>query len=269
MVAAWLVLLTLPDLAAAQRGEEIFASSCVACHTVGGGRLVGPDLEGVTERRSEEWLIRFIRSSQAVIASGDEDAVALSEAYPGLLMPDWALSDDEIRDVLTYIRTGADAGPQGPELPDEFTAAQVEHGRHLFQGTARLEGGGPPCNSCHHVVHDAVIGGGVLAVELTSVFSRLGGAGVRAIVGSPPFPVMERAYRNQPLTEEEQLAILAFLQRADADQAFQEPRDYGVRLLQAGIVGTLALFGFYSLLWRKRRRRPLQAAVFDRQVRSH
>jgi len=263
-------LFLVPTAATGQGGQETFNTLCVACHTIGGGRLIGPDLDGVTERRREDWLIRFIQSSESVIASGDSQAVALREEYPGLIMPDWGLTDDQVREVLAYIDgwASADAQPTGPAQPLEFTDEQVERGRHLFQGTNRFQNGGPACNSCHEVAHDAVIGGGVLAAELTSVFSRLGGAGVRAIVGSPPFPVMGRAYRDQPLTEDEQVALLAFLQRADAEQAFQQPRDYGVRLLQAGLTGTLLLLGLYTLLWRHRRRAPVNSEIFARQMHS-
>lgn len=254
--------------AAGQSGEVTFRTFCVACHTIGGGRLVGPDLAGVTERRSEEWLIRFVQRSQSVIASGDAEAVALSQEFPGLMMPDWSLSDDEVRAVLAYIRDGASADAAAPAAPEAYTPEQAELGRHLFQGTTRFANRGPACNSCHEVAHDAVIGGGILAKELTTVFSRLGGPGVRAIVGAPPFPVMERAYRGLALTNEEQVAVLAFLQRADAEQAFQQPRDYGVRLLQAGLVGAAILLGLYALAWRRRRRRPINSEIFARQVRS-
>jgi len=272
VVVAMGVTFLAAEPAAGQSGEELFRTTCVACHTIGGGRLVGPDLAGVTERRHEEWLVDFVQSSQSVIASGDSVAVALDREYPGLIMPDWPLSDDQVRAIMSYVReatTATVAAPATPQAaPEAFTDEQVELGRNLFQGTRRFEAGGPSCNSCHEVTHDAVIGGGALAAELTTVFSRLGGAGVRAIVGSPPFPVMERAYRNHPLTEAEQIATLAFLQRADAEQAFQQPRDYGMRLLQAGVAGSMLLLGLYSLAWRGRRKRPVNHEIFARQVRS-
>jgi len=37
-------------------GEQVFNTTCFACHTIGGGRLIGPDLAGVHEKRSQEWL---------------------------------------------------------------------------------------------------------------------------------------------------------------------------------------------------------------------
>ena len=33
-------------------GEQLFKTNCTACHTIGGGRLVGPDLIGVTNKRN-------------------------------------------------------------------------------------------------------------------------------------------------------------------------------------------------------------------------
>jgi predicted TIM-barrel fold metal-dependent hydrolase len=69
-----------PAVTSAQTGEELFVEWCEACHTIGGGDLVGPDLAGVTERRSMEWLIKAVQNSEALIAAGDADAVALAQA---------------------------------------------------------------------------------------------------------------------------------------------------------------------------------------------
>lgn len=250
-----------------EQGQEIFETTCFACHTVGGGRLVGPDLQGVTERRDEDWIISFVQRSQAVIESGDPAAVALAEEFPGLLMPDNALTDAEVRAVMAFVDEGL-ATTAAPVELGPATEDQVILGQGLFQGTTRLTNSGPSCNSCHDVTNDAVIGGGILAAELTTVFTRLGGAGVRAVIGSPPFPVMQRAYEGRPLTDEEVVALVGFLERADAEQAFHQPRDYGPKLFLAGLAGCVILLGFYSLLWNGRMRGSVNQAIYDRQVKS-
>jgi mono/diheme cytochrome c family protein len=254
-------------------GEQAFTTVCIACHTIGGGRLVGPDLSGVWERRSEEWIIDFVQGPMALVASGDADAVAIFEEFNRIPMPDNALSDDEVRAVVAYIRrTAADeSGAAEPTPPVPVAAAttdQVRLGLELFQGTARLENGGPTCNSCHDVTNDAVIGGGILAIELTTVFSRLGGPGVRAILGSPPFPVMQQAYVDRPLTDEEVVALVGFLERADAEQSLHQPRDYGIKLFGAGVAGAVFLMGVYSLMWGGRKRGSVNKKIFDRQIQS-
>ncbi len=77
---------------------------CAACHTIGGGRLVGPDLAGVTDRREEAWLIKFIQNSQAMVLSGDPTAVKVFEEYNKIPMPPNALTDDQVRILLQYIK---------------------------------------------------------------------------------------------------------------------------------------------------------------------
>ncbi|MDD1749458.1 MAG: c-type cytochrome, partial [Methanothrix sp.] len=44
----------------AEKGKAIFDSKCTLCHTIGGGKKIGPDLKGVTQRRAEEWIVKFI-----------------------------------------------------------------------------------------------------------------------------------------------------------------------------------------------------------------
>ena len=144
----------------------------------------------------------------------------------------------------------------------------VRESLDLFQGKIPLANGGPTCNSCHEVTNDAVIGGGVLARDLTTVFSRLGGPGVRAIVGNSPFPLMQRAYEDKALTDEEITALVGFLQQADAEQALHQPRNYGMMLLAAGVAGTVVLLGLYSLLWRGRLRSSVNQSIYDRQLKS-
>ncbi|MCB0669777.1 MAG: cytochrome c, partial [Saprospiraceae bacterium] len=66
---------------------QLFTQKCGICHTIGRGRLVGPDLAGVHDRHSEEWLVEFIRSSQSMIKKGDPQALALFEDYNQVVMP--------------------------------------------------------------------------------------------------------------------------------------------------------------------------------------
>ena len=84
-------------------GEKLFKQNCTACHTIGGGRLVGPDLSGVTEKREDKWLKSWITNSQDLIASGDADAIAIFEEYNKTVMTPFDFSDEELTAVLAYI----------------------------------------------------------------------------------------------------------------------------------------------------------------------
>ncbi|MFQ5703188.1 MAG: c-type cytochrome [Gemmatimonadales bacterium] len=270
-----LLLLVLSPLgqrsvALAQNGSAIFEAKCKVCHSTGSDRLVGPGLKGVTERRAESWVKSFITGPDAMIASGDSIATRLVSEYV-VQMPNLGLSDADAEAVIRFLGGGEGSVDETAGQPGDIepaTETQILLGQNLFQGKARLTNGGPACNSCHEVTNDAVIGGGVLARELTSVFSRLGGPGVRAILGSPPFPVMQRAYLNRPLTENEVTALVGFLQRADQEQAFHQPRDYGTKLFAAGVLGAGLLLLLYSLLWSKRKKGSVNQAIYDRQIKT-
>jgi len=261
---------------AQEPGEQVFNTTCFACHTIGGGRLIGPDLAGVHENRSQEWLENFIKSSQSMINAGDAEAVALFEEYSSMLMPDALESEEQIRQVLDYIKSqssgaaaSTDVIASEPAMPEEPASEQDIHaGQEMFQGNLRFVNGGPACNACHEVRNDAVIGGGILAAELTSVFSRMGGAGVTAILGRSPFPVMQVAYEDRSLTEHEVTALVAFLEYADSEQYNQLPRDYGLGLFVSGVVGAGVLFGLFGFVWRGRKIGSVNQSIYDRQIKS-
>ncbi len=83
-------------------GKKLYKINCASCHKLD-KKLIGPALAGVTERRSEEWLLRWIRNNAELRASGDADAKAIFEEYNGSVMTAFpALSDDDIKSILAY-----------------------------------------------------------------------------------------------------------------------------------------------------------------------
>ncbi len=81
-------------------------AQCKACHTIGGGRLVGPDLKGVPDKYPEAWLIKFIQNSQAMVKAGDKRAVKIFDEYNKIPMPSHNLTDAQVKDILLYIKNG-------------------------------------------------------------------------------------------------------------------------------------------------------------------
>jgi len=81
----------------------------VACHSLGQGRKLGPDMMGVTKRRTQDWLTRWLRSPREMLES-DPDAKVMLKEYNNLPMPNQNLSDVEIRQFIRYFKW-ADAQP--------------------------------------------------------------------------------------------------------------------------------------------------------------
>ena len=92
-----------PSDAQALQGKLNFESKCLACHSVAGGegKKLGPDMIGVTRRRSDDWLTRWLKSPERMIAT-DATAKALLQKYNNVPMPNQNLSQAEIRQYLKY-----------------------------------------------------------------------------------------------------------------------------------------------------------------------
>jgi protein SCO1 len=84
------------------RGKYLFGRDCVACHTIGHGDHIGPDLLGVTRRRSRDWLVKEIQRPEELLNQQDPTAVALLGKYR-LRMPDLRVTDDERDLLIAYI----------------------------------------------------------------------------------------------------------------------------------------------------------------------
>ena len=91
------------DAALAERGSELFnTKGCVGCHRIGGGKLVGPDLKNVSERRSLGWIIAMITHPDSMIK---EDPVAKKLFQEHMTpMPNQGLTGEEARAVYEFLR---------------------------------------------------------------------------------------------------------------------------------------------------------------------
>ena len=99
--------LTVPEVALSTdpavlaRGEAVFAEKgCNACHQFG-TKLVGPDLNGITERRTVPWVTRMIKHPDAMTK---EDPVAKGLFRSHMVqMPNQGVSDDDIVPLIAYL----------------------------------------------------------------------------------------------------------------------------------------------------------------------
>jgi protein SCO1 len=87
----------------ADRGAYLFRTRCSACHTIGRGESVGPDLLGVTSVRSRTWLSHFIESPNTMVAERDPIATALYDRYKQVQMPNLRLGDPDVAALIAYL----------------------------------------------------------------------------------------------------------------------------------------------------------------------
>ena len=117
-----------PQLPPLEGGEYLFRTGCAACHTVGKGDGVGPDLHYVTTHRDRAWLARFIATPDQVLAEKDPLALALFAQYKQVQMPNQRLSQADVTALLGYLETQSAARLRPPGAPGPAPAAGVSDG---------------------------------------------------------------------------------------------------------------------------------------------
>ncbi|MBC8882598.1 MULTISPECIES: c-type cytochrome [Flavobacterium] len=90
------------DVAMAANGEKVAGVKCMSCHKLTDERLVGPGWKGVTERRTPEWIMNFSTNPDPMIDKDPELQAQLELCL--VRMPNQALTDDEARHILEYMR---------------------------------------------------------------------------------------------------------------------------------------------------------------------
>ena len=91
------------DHESAERGEKVFqAKGCSACHAFG-VKKSGPDLAGVSLRRTAKWMESQILHPDLMVK---QDAIARELfAKHALQMPNQGLTQEQAHDVIEYLKS--------------------------------------------------------------------------------------------------------------------------------------------------------------------
>jgi protein SCO1/2 len=91
------------------KGQYLFSTRCAACHTIGHGDKIGPDLMGVTTARKHDWLARFIATPDKVLAAKDPLAMSLFKRYHRIQMPNLRLSNEQVALLIDFMQAQSEA----------------------------------------------------------------------------------------------------------------------------------------------------------------
>lgn len=194
----------------ASRGEQLFLTSCAACHgPQGAGTANGPD----------------IRSAGAALADFVLRTGRMPLGDPGAPMRRGTpqFNDADIQALVAYVGSLG----QGPAIPDVVTTgADVNHGRDLFVAN---------CAACHGPAGGGgSVGGGFVAPGLTQADPTT--VGEAAISGPGPMP----RFSFSPRELDDLAAYVQFLQHAPHPGGATAP---AVGPVTEGFVAGLALLG--------------------------
>ena len=83
-------------------GKYLFGRDCIACHTIGHGDKVGPDLLGVVHVRSRQWLTQIIQHPDQMLAEKDPIATVLLKKYK-VRMPNTYVDNVDASYLIRYL----------------------------------------------------------------------------------------------------------------------------------------------------------------------
>ena len=105
----------VPTDAGAAAAKLAFESKCFACHSIGQGKKLGPDIAGVTKRRTDAWLTQWLKSPDKMLQT-DAQAQAMLKEANNIPMPNQGLSDTEIVQYLAYFHWVDAQHPAAPAV---------------------------------------------------------------------------------------------------------------------------------------------------------
>jgi cytochrome c2 len=251
--------------ALAQDTPTYFKQNCTSCHTIGGGRLTGPDLKDVTQRKERAWLQEFIQNPAAKISAGDPYALKLRDEARGVVMPPPpGISAEragmllDLIDAESKLETSHFKGVQISNAP--FTPADVERGATIFRGAQPLKNGGPACMACHSAAGVGGLGGGKLGPDLMRVYERLQGrAGISAWLAAPGTVTMRAVFEKHPLAPDEIHGLVAYFEK-QSQQGTQRASASQLNFMLYGLGATVLGLLIMDMAWKGRLqgvRRPL------------
>ena len=121
------------------RGQYMFSSHCAACHTIGRGDYLGPDLLGVTNTRERSWLTQFILAPEKMNATGDPIAVALRAKYNQVRMPNLDLNEGDAAALIEYIAEQSRVAPQATHVAPAGSSVSATSLKSIMEPYLRIQ----------------------------------------------------------------------------------------------------------------------------------
>ncbi len=213
---------------------QSYAQKCAGCHTVGGGKLTGPDLLPTRAWPKSE-LAAKIKLMEPRVGPMSQDEI---NQFVNLL-----------QDTRTQERIQIAQELAGKAVAATLAPASLSEGQRLFEGATQLANGGIACATCHR----AGAMGGSLGPDLTGLHTRMGKVAMTSAIQQTQFLVMSGTYKNQPITAQEAVHLAEYLSNPNLMPTASMEDKAPILGASLGVISLLIVVGLY----RKRPRNSL------------
>lgn len=225
-------------------GAALFQSKCAACHSIGKGTLVGPDLAPGKSWKEDNLQASIKRMEKTVGALSEQD---VSDLMAFLKNPPSAESATKSTAVPDESKAGAyspESAKSEASAPAEIKSGSAVAGGEYFDGRRSFQNGGMACNACHTLDGSS----GSLGPDLGKISERMNEAALLAACKQAPFKIMKSAYANHKLTEQEAMDLVKYFESIKD----QKPAAEKFPVSLAGAAGTLLIIFAVALGYSKR-----------------
>lgn len=216
-----------PTSTAEDKAAQVYVKKCAGCHSIGRGRLTGPDLN-----ESIGW------------AEAD-----LSRAIKAMEKNVGPMSDDEVKMLVDFLkdpnvktRLKTEEERVAKMLTASFAPPSPAIGEALYTGRTPFQNGGLACAACHSVTAAT----GMLGPDLGGVYQKLGETPLQSAIEKANFRVMNAAYINNPVTKQEAIHLTAYF------KSIQQRRANTAPVFLYGTVGAATCLVVLGLVVRNR-----------------
>ena len=213
-----------PPQPAGDPAATLFVTRCAGCHTIGGGKLTGPDLAPATQWPDVTLRQAIQKMEPRVGPISDTDLAALI-AFA--------------RDPSVKDRIAAERDRAMQAVAARLDPPSIEEGHRLFTGQTAFQRGGLACAACH----TAGGFGGSLGPDLTPLAGKMDRIAMMSAFEKAQFILMREAYANAAVTRQEALHLAAYfesLQAAPPEPSFAAVVPLGGAGLAAALLALLA-----------------------------
>ncbi|MBX9880169.1 MAG: cytochrome c [Candidatus Obscuribacterales bacterium] len=208
---------------------QLFGEKCSGCHTVGKGKLVGPDLQNVVNWPTAELTAAVSRMQKMAGPLSDAETKSLVSFLKNVKAPELVKKSEE--HALAEATTAA--------------PASAEVGKELFTGSKAFVNGGPSCIACHQTEGT----GGTLGPNLTNAFDKFGESALVSACEQTNFKIMKAAYKDHPVTRQEALHLTKYFGSIKG----REVKNTDPPINAIGFGGALIYLAGLTLFYRRRK----------------
>ena len=240
LLTAWLaaVALVLPPALCAAPARKIlpqvgdpaaadFMMKCAGCHTIGRGKLTGPDLKDAAAWKPADLMPKIKTMEKKVGPLTEEEVTALAKF---------------LKDPKVDERIIAQEARLAAEEEAKYEKGNANKGADLFYGRVTLTHGGLACASCHRLGE----WGGAFGPNLSGTFAKMGMTPLISACEKTQFREMDAAYRGHPITHQEAIHLAKFLETGKPSPAEDPaPNQVAGAALVAGLLGLGGISAYY------------------------